>query len=109
MPDAPKRSHDRPLRLASGEAWLKCRRAGADPASFGHGSETGWWFLKVNVLRDHYALNGHETWDRWREAPQRTRSIPNSETELLDELAARPEQPLIEVPTGWLEPPAVQL
>lgn len=90
----------------AGEAWLKCRRAGADPASFGHGSSTGWWFLKVNVLRDHYALNGRETspWDQWREAPQRARWIPDGETEMLDELARRPEQPMIEVPVDWLGP-----
>ena len=90
--------------MTAGEAWLKCRRAGADPQAFGHGSVTGWWFLRVNVLRDHYVLNGRETspWDRWREAPQQNRSVPDDETALLDDLAARPEQPLIEITAHWL-------
>lgn len=96
--------------LTAGEAWLKCRGAGADPATFGHGSSTGWWFLKVNVLRDHCTLNGRETsaWDRWREAPHWTRSIPDGESQLLDSLAVHPEQPLIELPADWLERPDVQ-
>jgi len=82
-----------------------CRRAGADPGAFGHGSVAGWWFLKVNVLRDHYVLNARETsnWDRWREAPQHKRSIPDDEMELLDDLAVRPGQPLIDIAPDWLE------
>ena len=98
--DVPRRSF-----MSAGEAWSKCRRAGADAGAFGHGSVTGWWFLKVNVLRDHYVLNGREVsaWDRWREAPQQGRSVPEAETALLDDLAARPEQPLIEIAADWLE------
>ena len=100
--DVPRRSF-----VPAGEAWLKCRRALADPRAFGHGGVTGWWFLKVNVLRDHYVLNGRETsnWDRWREAPKHKRSIRDDEMELLDDLAARPEQPLIEIAADWLEQP----
>lgn len=89
--------------VLAGDAWLKCRRAEADPDAFGHGDVTGWWFLKVNVLRDHYVLNGREvsTWDRWRDAPQQKRSIPEGEAALLGDLAARPEQPLIEIAVDW--------
>ena len=100
-------STDVPRRffMTAGEAWLMCRRAAADPGAFGHGSVAGWWFLKVNVLRDHYVLNARETsnWDRWREAPQHKRSIPDDEMEFLDDLAARPGQPLIDVAPDWLE------
>lgn len=91
--------------MTAGEAWLTCRRAEADPGAFGHGSVAGWWFLKVNVLRDHYVLNDRETsnWDRWREAPEHRRFIRGDEAELLDDLATRPEQPLIEIAADWLE------
>ncbi|CAM5773245.1 hypothetical protein LMIY3S_04113 [Labrys miyagiensis] len=89
--------------MPAGEAWLKCRNSEADPAAFGHGRVTGLWFVKVNVMRDHYALNGCETssWDRWREAPQPKRSILDDETVLLDDLAARPAQPLVQIAPDW--------
>ncbi|MBR0668992.1 transglutaminase [Roseomonas hellenica] len=90
--------------LSAGEAWQACRRAEAAPSAFGHGDVTGLWFVKVNVLRDHYVLNGRETspWDRWREAPELKRLVPDQALALLDDLAARPEQPLIEIPPDWL-------
>jgi hypothetical protein len=89
--------------MTAGEAWLKCRRSDADPGGFGHGSTTGWWFLKVNVMRDHYVLNGRETssWDRWREAPEAKRVVLDGETELLDDLAARPERPIVQREPDW--------
>ena len=95
----------RGLFVSAGEAWLKCRRAEADPCAFGHGEVTGMWFVKVNVLRDHYVMNGRETskWDRWREAPLLKRSISESELELLDDLAERPEQQLTEILPDWLD------
>jgi hypothetical protein len=91
--------------LTAGEAWLDCRQARSDPHRFGHGDVAGSWFVKVNVLRDHYVLNDRETlnWDRWREAPLAKRSIHDSELKLLDDLAARPEQQLVEVAPDWLE------
>ena len=38
---------------------------------FGHGQTKGLWFMKVDLIRDFYALNNRETsaWDRWRDAP----------------------------------------
>lgn len=88
----------------AGEAWQACRRAGADPTAFGHGSVTGLWFVKVNVLRDHLVLNHGETspWDRWREAPSAQRVVRAEELALLDDLAARPAQPLRALPPDWL-------
>lgn len=93
----------REVFMTAGEAWLQCRRAEAEAGAFGHGGTTGMWFMKVNVFRDHHVLNGRETsnWDRWREAPPAERLVLEEEMQLLDSLAAHPEQKLIEVMPGW--------
>ncbi|MDE1991743.1 MAG: transglutaminase domain-containing protein [Rhizobiaceae bacterium] len=89
--------------MTAGEAWLQCRHGKSDPSAFGHGDVTGLWFMKVNVLRDHHVLNGRETsnWDSWREAPHPRRTVFPAEMELLDALAARPEQTLVEIGPDW--------
>lgn len=89
--------------MTAGKAWLDCRGGRSDPDRFGHGEVTGLWFVKVNVLRDHYVLNGHETsaWDNWRAAAPSKRVIGELDLEMLDDLAARPEQPLVEVVPDW--------
>lgn len=93
----------REVFLTAGDAWMKCRRAQANADAFGHGEATGMWFIKVNVLRDHYVLNGRETsnWDRWREAPAAMRIVHNEELEMLDDLAVRPGRGLVEVTPEW--------
>jgi hypothetical protein len=90
--------------VTAGQAWLDYRRAKSDPHHFGHGQVTGSWFIKVNVLRDHYVLNAHETsaWDGWRDALLSERVIGDHEVALLDNLASRPEQPLVEIVPDWL-------
>ncbi len=72
--------------LTAGEAWMECRAGRSDPQRFGQGDATGFWFLSVNVLRDHYALNGRETsaWDEWRMAPPASRLMKDRDIELLD-------------------------
>jgi hypothetical protein len=89
--------------MSAGQAWLECRQAKADPALFGHGNVTGLWFVKINVLRDHYVLNGRKTssWDRWRDAPPPKRVIIHGELELLDALATTPAQSLLESAPDW--------
>jgi len=89
--------------LTAGEAWLDCRRGKSDPDRFGHGEVTGAWFVKVNVVRDHYVLNGRVTsiWDEWRAALPSQRVVGPDEVALLDDLAADPEQPLVEVVPDW--------
>lgn len=90
--------------LTAGEAWQACRAGRAAPETFGHGDEgTGLWFVKVNVHRDHLALNGRETsaWDGWRSAPPAARRVSDDELALLDALAADPERPLIERSPDW--------
>jgi hypothetical protein len=91
--------------LTAGEAWLDCRAGRSDPRRFGHGEATGFWLLIVNVVRDHYALNGRETsaWDEWRTAPAASRLVNDCNIELLDCLATKTEIALTEVRPDWLE------
>jgi hypothetical protein len=88
--------------MTAGEAWRTCREGKLDPAHFGHGNVTGAWFIKINVIRDHYVLNGHETsaWDGWRASPNPT--IGEHEAAWLDDLAAHPEQQFVDVVPDWL-------
>lgn len=90
--------------LTAGEAWLAWRHGGADAADFGHGDITGAWFIKINVVRDHYVLTRRETsaWDGWRAAPEARRVVSDEDTVLLDDLAARPEQRLVDIAPDWL-------
>jgi hypothetical protein len=88
----------------AGEAWIECRAGESDADSFGHGETRGLWFVGVNVMRDHFVLNGREisAWDRWREAPRPSRVSSETELESRDRLAADPEQPLRESLPAWL-------
>jgi hypothetical protein len=98
--DVPRRAF-----MTAGEAWMACRAGKLDPDHFGHGSVRGAWFIKINVIRDHYVLNGHETsvWDGWRACSNRV--VGKQEVVLLDVLAARPEQQLVEVVPDWVGGP----
>jgi len=62
------------------------------------------WFVKVNVFRDHYVLNGRETsaWDGWRAAPASKRVVCERDAALLDRIAICPEQQIVEVSPDWL-------
>lgn len=97
----------RTMFRTAGEAWLACR-AGTDPAVFGHGDVTGLWFVGVNVVRDHCALNGCKTsdWDRWREASPDRRTVQREDVALLDSLAREPMQALSQLRPNWLLAPA---
>jgi len=91
--------------VTAGDAWLECRSKGTSSDHFGHGDVAGLWFVKVNVFRTHYVLNGKETsaWDGWREAPLWKRVVSVRDVALLDHIAHNPEQPSIEVNPDWLE------
>ena len=97
--DVPRRSF-----LTAARAWTECRAGNAGPERFGHGEITGLWFVKVNVIRDHFAISNRETssWDGWRAAPESRRVVSGPDAALLDEIAARPEQPLVEFDPDWL-------
>ncbi len=85
----------RDVFLTGGEAWLRCRAGEEDPDRFGHGDVKGLWFIRVNVVRDAYAVNGREAsaWDEWREAPSDRRRITPRELPQVERLARRPEDP----------------
>ena len=93
----------RDLFLTAGQAWAACRTGQRDPDQFGHAATKGLWFVKVNVVRDHYAINNRETsdWDRWRAAPASKRAVSDQDCAWLDSLAVRPEQPIIDVNPDW--------
>jgi len=89
--------------LTAGQAWSACRAGERDPEQFGHAETKGLWFIKVNVMRDHYAINNRETsdWDRWRDAPSSMRVVSEADCAVLDAIAARPEQPIVDMAPDW--------
>jgi hypothetical protein len=89
--------------MTGGQAWMACRSRDCDPDSFGHGEVKGLWFAKVNVMRDHYAVNSRETsaWDAWRTAPASKRAVSDRDCAWLDSIAVRPEQPITDVGPDW--------
>jgi len=71
-------------------AWHMCRSSTANPANFGHGDDTGAWFIQVNLARDLLSLFKHEVsiWDTWRDSQEENRALDN-QTELhCDQIAA---------------------
>jgi Transglutaminase-like superfamily len=89
--------------LTAGEAWLRCRAGSDKPEWFGQGDTKGLWFMKVNVVRDAFAVNNRETssWDRWREAPPELRTVSPDEVATLDRTARHPED-AVELTPPWL-------
>ena len=51
----------REVFMTAGDAWHLCRRKQSDPSLFGQGTARGQWFIRINVVRDHNALNDSET------------------------------------------------
>jgi hypothetical protein len=49
------------------------------------------WFIKINVIRDHYVLHGQETsaWDGWRSVSSSNRVIDEQEVALLARIIHR--------------------
>jgi hypothetical protein len=93
----------RGLFMTAGAAWTACRSGHHDPDRFGHGTTTGLWFVKVNVMRDHYAINNREVsgWDTWRAAPLAQRAISDQDRALLDRIADCPQQPIVDIDPDW--------
>jgi hypothetical protein len=89
--------------MTAGQAWTACRSGACDPERFGHGEVKGLWFARVNVVRDHYAINNREisAWDNWRAAPKSKRVTSDQDWPWLDSLAARPEQSIVDVGPDW--------
>jgi hypothetical protein len=89
--------------ITAGVAWLDCRSGRSDPNQFGHGQTKRLWFLKVNVIRDHYAINNQEVsdWDERRAAPEPARAVDDREVSLLDSLANFPECTFAGIIPDW--------
>lgn len=90
--------------VGADEAWRHCRSGHADPTTFGHGQEAvGLWFVRINVVRDHYSLNDRETsdWDTWRQAAAAYRVLSEAEIAEGDAIAACPQAPLAAMTPPW--------
>lgn len=92
--------------MTSGALWNSIKDGGIDPGCCGHGHLRGKWFVGVNVVRDHLALNDVFTsdWDSWRNATPGRRSIRPVEESLLQDLADDPCGDLVHFEPGWLNP-----
>jgi Transglutaminase-like superfamily len=76
--------------LFAGDAWRRSHSGAATAGSFGHGSATGAWFLRVNLVRDLLSLGKREVseWDTWRAAPPQRRNVDAAARAWCDEVAA---------------------
>jgi Transglutaminase-like superfamily len=90
--------------LTAGDAWRLCRSGTGDAESFGHGTTKGLWYVRVNVVRDHYALNESEVspWDSWRQARGPQQVVSEPEQRATDSLADRPDAARAELTPPWL-------
>jgi hypothetical protein len=83
--------------LIAGDAWLRCRAGGADPATFGIEFEKlrGLWYVAGNVIRDVAALNKFELlpWDVWGVMPRPDERLSREALDFFDRLAARTREP----------------
>ena len=72
------------------QVWRLCRAGDDDPARFGHGDETGGWFIQVNLARDLLSLCKREVspWDGWRDATGRDRVLKPEAMALCDRIAS---------------------
>jgi len=80
--------------MTAADAWHQCRMKQSDPCAFGQGSAQGLWFVRVNVVRDHYALNASEVsvWDSWRSAIGRHELLTDGDQAATDLIALHPEE-----------------
>ena len=90
--------------IPGGDLWIAIQRGGLNADSCGHGEHRGLWFVAVNVVRDHLALNGRLTsaWDGWRAATDAHKAAFDSELKVYDELARKPDQPATAFAHYWL-------
>jgi hypothetical protein len=107
--------------VPGGEAWLMCRREGANPEHFGIFQWHGWNFIKSDLIRDLLALNKVEIlpWDFWpgmgKQCPEEFAPADWEKLDRLAELTMQPDanfeqirawfesDPALQVPAEWLE------
>ncbi len=92
------------MYVTAGEAWERCRTSRDDAARFGHGAVKGLWFVRVNVMRDHFALNDAETspWDTWRQASGPHLTVSDPDLHATDKIARDPETTRRDIAPPWL-------
>lgn len=100
--------------VPGGEAWLKCRRFGADPDQFGIFDMHGWDFLRGNLYRDLLALNKIEIlpWDDWPGMGPQCADFSADDWALHDHLAeliSDPETHFEEIRTLFENEPALRI
>ena len=80
--------------LNAGEAWTAWRAGEVNERAFGHGESRGAWFLKVNLMRDLFALRKQETsdWDSWRSIPEDRKALDERALTEGDQIAATTRQ-----------------
>jgi hypothetical protein len=62
------------------------------------------WFVRVNVVRDHLALNDTEVspWDTWRQASGPHLSVSEADQYAIDRIAQRPDTVKQDIAPPWL-------
>lgn len=92
------------MYVTAAEAWQRCRTGRDDAARFGHGASKGLWFMRVNVVRDHYAINGAETspWDTWRQASGPHLNVDEPAQRATDALARQTDAARQDIAPPWL-------
>jgi hypothetical protein len=80
--------------LNAGEAWTAWRATEIDASAFGHGESPGAWFLRVNLMRDLFALRKQEMsdWDAWRSIPEEAKALDDQALAEGDRIAALTSQ-----------------
>jgi Transglutaminase-like superfamily len=80
--------------LNAGEAWVAWRTGKIDADAFGHGAARGAWFLRVNLMRDLFALHKQETsgWDLWRSIAAEDKTLDDRVLAEGDQVAAATRQ-----------------
>jgi len=83
--------------LVAGDAWRRCRRGDADPASFGFSllGQAGNWWIAANLVRDVAALANMEMlpWDVWGAMLGWDEPIDDERLALFDRLAGLTRDP----------------
>jgi len=76
--------------IFAGQAWQRYRAGLADAASYGHGTASGPWFMRVDLVRDLLSLGKQEVsdWDTWRAAPIDSHPIDAAAGTWCDSVAA---------------------
>jgi hypothetical protein len=79
--------------VSAGQAWKLARNGRVSPDAFGHGDAKGWWFLRVNVHRDLFALTNQymSRWDTWRLSTPMTRVLSPADLASVDRLVEMSE------------------